>query len=105
MEQPVYEEMMRKRNNIRYSWESQQSKYRISDIDIGTFESYLKKAKKVGRISFENNDPADVMTKLELSEKEWLLNAGAALFVDCGINELLKLPTSFGVMNLEKSIF
>lgn len=88
MEQPVYEEMMRKRDNISYSWESQRSKYKISDIDQKIFKSYLKKAKKVGRISFENDDPADVMTKLELSDGEWLLNAGAALFVDCGINEL-----------------
>ena len=30
----------------------------------------------------------DVMTKLELSDEGWLLNAEAALFVDCGINEL-----------------
>ena len=88
MEQSVYENMMRKRDNISYSWESQRSKYKVSDIDQKIFKSYLKKAKKVGRISFENDDPADVMTKLELSDGEWLLNAGAALFVDCGINEL-----------------
>ncbi len=88
MEQPYYEEMMHKRDNIRYSWEGQKSKYRISDIDTEIFKTYLKKAKKVGRISFENDNPEDVMTKLELSDGEWLLNAGAALFVDCGINEL-----------------
>ncbi|MBR1390509.1 MAG: hypothetical protein IJ567_03535 [Lachnospiraceae bacterium] len=88
LEQPVYEDMMRKRDNISYSWESQRSKYKVSDIDQEIFKSYLEKAKKVGRISFENDDPADVMTKLELSDGEWLLNAGAALFVDCGINEL-----------------
>ena len=88
MEQPYYEEMMHKRDNIRYSWEGQKSKYRISDIDTEIFKSYLKKAKRVGRISFENDNPEDVMTKLELSDGEWLLNAGAALFVDCGINEL-----------------
>lgn len=88
MEQPMYEEMMRKRDNINYSWESQRSKYKVSDIDQGVFKSYLAKAKKVGRISFDTEEPADVLTKLELSEGEWLLNAGAAIFVDCGINEL-----------------
>ena len=33
MEQPMYEEMMRKRDIINYSWESQRSKYKVSDID------------------------------------------------------------------------
>lgn len=88
MEQPVYEDMMRKRDNISYSWESQKSKYKIADIDQKIFKSYLDKAKKVGRISFDNDIPTDVMTKLELSDGDILLNAGAALFVDCGINEL-----------------
>lgn len=88
MERTVYEEMIRRRDSVSYSWESQRSKYKVSDIDQNTFTSYLKKAKKVGRISFGANEPADVMTKLELSDGEWLLNAGAALFVDCGINEL-----------------
>lgn len=88
MEQSVYETMMRNRNNITYSWENQRSKYKISDINQKIFDSYLKKAKKIGRISFEKDNPEDVIAKLELSDGEWLLNAGAALFVDCGINEL-----------------
>ncbi|MCD8250080.1 MAG: putative DNA binding domain-containing protein, partial [Lachnospiraceae bacterium] len=88
MEQPVYEEMLRKRDSVSYSWESQKSKYGIADIDQNVFRSYLKKARKVGRISFDNEEPAEVMTKLGLSDDGQLLNAGAALFVDCGINEL-----------------
>lgn len=88
MEQSVYQEMIRKRDNVSYSWEGQRSKYRVADISQRTFRSYLKKAKKVGRISFESDDPAEVLTKLGLTDGEWLLNAGAALFVDCGINEL-----------------
>ncbi|MCC8060587.1 MAG: HTH domain-containing protein [Clostridiales bacterium] len=88
MEQPMYEEMLRKRDNITYSWEGQKSKYAITDIDQTAFKSYLKKAKKVGRISFENEEPSEVMTKLGLADNEDLLNAGAALFVNCGINEL-----------------
>ncbi|MCD8198327.1 MAG: ATP-binding protein [Lachnospiraceae bacterium] len=88
MEQPVYEEMLRKRDSVSYSWESQKSKYGIADIDQNVFKSYLKKARKVGRISFDNEEPTEVMTKLGLSDDGQLLNAGAALFVDCGINEL-----------------
>lgn len=88
MEQPMYEELLHKRDNASYSWESQRSKYKISDIDQTVLRSYLKRAKKVGRISFDNDEPAEVMIKLDLSDGEYLLNAGAALFVDCGINEL-----------------
>ncbi len=33
-------------------------------------------------------DPASVLNKLELTSGDALLNAGAALFVDCGINDL-----------------
>ena len=88
MEQPLYEEMLRQRESISYSWESQRSKYKVSDIDKHVFDNYLKRAKKVGRISFEEEDPHSVLTKLELTDGEWLLNAGAALFVSSGMNEL-----------------
>lgn len=88
MDQSMYEEMLRKRDSIGYSWESQKSDYRIADIDRDTLISYLKKAKDVGRISFESEEPEDVMARLGLSDGEYLLNAGAALFVDSGINEL-----------------
>jgi len=37
MEQTVYEEIIRNRENISLSWESQPSKYKISDIDRETF--------------------------------------------------------------------
>ena len=33
-------------------------------------------------------DPESVLDKLELTSSDFLLNAGAALFVDCGINDL-----------------
>ncbi|MBQ9069183.1 MAG: putative DNA binding domain-containing protein, partial [Eggerthellaceae bacterium] len=88
MEQPRYEELMRKRDSVVYSWEAQKSKYTIDNIDTTAFQSYLQKAKQAGRISFQNDNPADVLTMLELADGNQLLNAGAALFVDCGINEL-----------------
>lgn len=48
MEQPMYEKMMRKRENINYAWESQRSKYKLSDIDPKILNFYLQKAKKSG---------------------------------------------------------
>ncbi len=88
MEQLNCEEMLRKSGITNDSWERQKSQYRVSDIDTGVFQSYLRKTKKAGRIHFVDEDPEVVLVKLGLSDGEWLLNAGAALFVDCGINEL-----------------
>lgn len=88
MDQEIYREMLNARENRTDSWETRLSKYRISDIDKEVFDGYLRKARQVGRISLDSDDPEYVMTKLELADGDTLLNAGAALFVDCGINEL-----------------
>ena len=80
--------MMNERKNKSDSWERKPSKYHISDIDQETLAKYLEKARYAGRITFPSTSPKAVMTRLGLSEGDILLNAGAALFVDCGINEL-----------------
>lgn len=88
MAQDIYDDMLRKRDDFRKAWERQMSEYHIADIDKTVFERYLKRAKEVGRITFDNEDPESVLNKLELTSGDTLLNAGAALFVDCGINDL-----------------
>lgn len=88
MDQDAYNEMLHERENRIASWETQVSKYSVADIDNDVFANYLRKARQVGRITLDNDNPQDILTKLELVEGNRLLNAGAALFVDCGINEL-----------------
>lgn len=88
MAQDIYDDMIRRRDDFRKSWERQVSEYHIADIDMTIFDRYLKRAKEVGRITFDNEDPESVLNKLELTSGDALLNAGAALFVDCGINDL-----------------
>ena len=88
MDQEMFREMMNARENRTDAWETKLSKYHIDDIDHRVLEDYLQKAKEAGRISFGSTDSKAVMTKLELADGDTLLNAGAALFVDCGINEL-----------------
>ena len=88
MAQDIYDDMIRSRDDFRKAWERQVSEYHIADIDKTVFERYLKRAKEVGRITFDNEDPESVLDKLELTSGDFLLNAGAALFVDCGINDL-----------------
>lgn len=81
----MYAEMLLIRGGDKYAWESRVSKYTVQDINFRDFKSYLDKAKKVGRISFESDDPEVVLNKLELVADDGihLLNAGAVLFCDC----------------------
>ena len=88
MAQDMYDEMIRKRSDAKNSWERRVSKYKINDIDNEVFEDYLRRAKEAGRIAFNEDNPHIVLDKLELVEGDFLLNAGAALFCDTGMNEL-----------------
>ena len=88
MDQDMYESMLHTRQNVSKQWEAQVSKYVISDIDRDSFDSYLRRAKDAGRITFSNSEPREVLLKLGLLDGDHLLNAGAALFVDSDINEL-----------------
>lgn len=88
MKQRSSEEMLRKGGSIHDSWEHQKSEYRVADVDMRVFQSCPKRVKKASHIHFSDENPKAVLAKLELSDGDWLLNAGAALFVNCGINEL-----------------
>ena len=80
MDQDTYDSMIRKRDNVDYSWERRVSKYTIDDVNKDAFAEYLRKAKEAGRIDFEDTDVKTVLDKLELIEGNYLLNAGTALF-------------------------
>ena len=88
MDREIYDDMIRARDDNTKAWERQISKYRVEDIDMQVFNKYFKRTKEIGRISFESDDPGYVLNKIDLIEGDHLLNAGAALFVDCGINDL-----------------
>lgn len=90
MDQETYEDFLRRRNDVSKSWELQVSEYTLDDIIEADFKSYLKKAKEVGRIEFESEEPAVVMDKLELLAKDGfhLLNAGAVLFCNSSMNDV-----------------
>ena len=70
------------------AWETRLSKYHISDINRHVFDSYLKKAREAGRIVVDSDEPQDVLNSIEVADNDVLLNAGVAVFVDCGVNEL-----------------
>ncbi len=89
MDQETYDQKLRDRESINRAWECQRSKYTIGDVNKEFFDQYLKRAKDAGRIDFDDEDVEVVLNKLELTDGDQLLNAGAVLFCDCGIvNEL-----------------
>lgn len=88
MDQDTYDELIRKRSDNTKSWEASISEYSVKDIDMDVLKNYIEKAKKAGRITFENEAPEAVMEKLGLISGDKLLNAGAALFCDKPLNEL-----------------
>ncbi len=81
MDQNTYDSMIRKRDSIDYSWEKKISKYTVDDVNEAAFTEYLRRAKEAGRIDFEDTDVQTVLDKLELTEGNYLLNAGAAVLL------------------------
>ena len=90
MDQETYDDILHRRGDAAKAWELQVSEYTLDDIIEADFKSYLKKAKAVGRIEFESDEPSVVMNKLELLAKDGfhLLNAGAVLFCNSSMNDV-----------------
>lgn len=92
MDQGSYDEALHNRENRTSSWETQLSRYDVSNVDVEVFEEFLEKAREAGRLTvpqrITRKSIKETLGKLDLAEGDRLLNAGAALFVDCGINEL-----------------
>ena len=76
------------RRNPTGKWETQKSKYRVADINNVVFKKYLASAKTANRIKIDSDEPKDVLNAIEVADGDVLLNAGAAIFVECGMNEL-----------------
>ena len=90
MDQETYDDILHRRGDAAKAWELQVSEYTLDDIIEADLKSYLKKAKAVGRIEFESDEPSVVMNKLELLAKDGfhLLNAGAVLFCNSSMNDV-----------------
>ena len=95
MEQPTYEDMLRKRATHTHAWEAQAATYTIDDVDTDLFNTYLARAREAGRIEVPDTTPQAVLTQLGLTHGTQLTNAAAALFVNTDINELqmARFPT------------
>ena len=95
MDQDKYNEMLHERENRIASWETQVSRYSVADIDKDVFASYLRKARQVGRITLDNDNPQDILTKLELVEGERLLNAFAHRIIESAQSVEVAIYKSF----------
>ncbi|MBQ9610101.1 MAG: putative DNA binding domain-containing protein [Lachnospiraceae bacterium] len=89
MDQNTYHDMLSERDASK-PWELQVSKYTVKDIIEKDFKLYLRRAKEAGRITFDSEEYAVVLDKLELLAEDGvhLLNAGAVLFCDSSMNDV-----------------
>ena len=89
MDQDYYHGMLEERDAAK-PWELQESKYTVEDIIEKDLQLYLRRAKEANRITFDSEEPAVVMDKLELMAEDGihLLNAGAVLFCNSTMNDV-----------------
>ena len=89
MDQDTYNDMLKERDSSK-AWELQESKYTVEDIIGSDFRTYLNRAKEANRITFDSEEPAVVLEKLELLAEDGihLLNAGAVLFCNSSMNDV-----------------
>lgn len=89
MDQDFYHDMLNKRDAEK-PWERKESKYTVDDVIEKDLQLYLRRAKEANRITFESEDPAVVLDKLELLAEDGihLVNAGAVLFCSSSMNDV-----------------
>lgn len=72
-----------RRNQLEENkWENQISNKKIDDVDETLLRQYTNHAHEVGRLAISYTDKKTVLNQLELTQDEYLLNAGKVLFSD-----------------------
>jgi len=74
------EHLVEKKKNYVYRWGFEASETPVSEADIPTLRSFVKKGKEAGRIAFAFDTAKNVLNKLNLVKGNNLLNTGRALF-------------------------
>ena len=75
-------EYIRRNQLDENQWENQISNKKIDDVDETTLRKYTNHAHEVGRLAISYTDKKTVLNQLELTQDEYLLNAGKVLFSD-----------------------
>ena len=65
-----------------FRWEKQVSQKTIEQADEALLKRFVEQARQSGRLPIEYTNRQTVLNQLELTEGEFLLNAGKALFAD-----------------------
>ena len=108
MEQPLYEEMLRQRESISYSWESQRSKYKVSDIDKQVFDKvklmlHGKDAQDVEKDLAESRVSKNTLDKIEKLNKDIADIALEQLKTETVVKEFLKRLTHLKIEQDKKA--
>ncbi len=75
-------EYIRRNQLDENQWENQISNKKIDDVDEILLRKYTNHAHEVGRLAITYTDKKTVLNQLELTQDEYLLNAGKVLFSD-----------------------
>ncbi len=75
-------EYIRRNQLDENQWENQISNKKIDDVDETLLRQYTNHAHEVGRLAITYTDKKTVLNQLELTQDEYLLNAGKVLFSD-----------------------
>lgn len=90
------------KERISFSFESQQSKATMRDVDLDVFEVFKSRAKKYNRIPLEHENDEELLSKLGVFEKGKLTNAGVLLFAKQPSLFIPHFSFNCAVSNVEK---
>ena len=81
-------EYIRRNDREENRWENLISNKMVDEVDEELLKNYTDQAHDVGRIVINYTDKKTVLNQLELSEGEYLINAGKVLFADDLIQDI-----------------
>lgn len=79
---------LRQKQGMEDAWEKRVSDTPVSALPEENVRRYVERSRSAGRIAFEYTDKAAALNKLNLTDGDYLLNAGTVLFCENAYAEL-----------------
>ncbi|MBQ9058596.1 MAG: putative DNA binding domain-containing protein [Atopobiaceae bacterium] len=74
------EGMLHKRHRKDHPWDAEASERTVDDVDEAELKAFVRKGQEAGRITFDYDGVHAVLSRLDLLDGEYLLNAAAVAF-------------------------
>ncbi len=82
------EKLILRKNRDKLSWENKNSNHSLKDINEDMFRQYISRAQSAGRLDFAFEGVKATLNKLNLIQRDTLLNACEVLFCDANTMEV-----------------